>query len=205
MDSILFDLDGTMWDSAEAAAVVWKEVVDQYPEITDKVDGPTLKSFYGLPLEDIARNMFKSVPEGLAIKVMEECAAKQCPYLAQHGGILLGNVEATLKALKKKYKLFIVSNCKDGYIQAFLKAHRLEKYFDDFECPGRTGLLKADNIRIIIERNLLTDPIYVGDTIGDYTAAMQAGIPFVYARYGFGEVHEYDYGIDCFEQLLELF
>jgi phosphoglycolate phosphatase len=205
MDSIIFDLDGTIWDSADAAAVVWKDVASKYAEITDKVDGPTLKSFYGLPLEDIARNMFKSVPEEFALKVMEECVVKQCPYLEQHGAILLGDVEATLIALKKKYKLFIVSNCKDGYIQAFLKAHDLEKYFDDFECPGRTGELKAANIRIIMERNHLVAPVYVGDTEGDYIATKEVGLPFVYARYGFGEVKKYDYVIDAFEELKNIF
>ena len=43
----------------------------------------------------------------------------------------------------------------------------LEKYFLDFEYPGRTNLPKADNIKLVVERNKLRNPVYVGDTAGD--------------------------------------
>ncbi len=55
--------------------------------------------------------------------------------------------------------------------------------------------LKADNIRIICERNGLKNPVYVGDTQMDADACRQAGIPIVYASYGFGTVKEPDYVI----------
>lgn len=203
-DSIIFDLDGTMWDSTENAAIVWKEIAQKDHRITDEVTAPKLKALYGLPLEEIATGLFLSVPEEVAIETMEQCVVAQCPYLAEHGGILLGNIEETLKKLSKKYRLFIVSNCKSGYIEAFLEAHKLGQYFEDFECPGGTGKLKADNIRIVMKRNQLRNPIYVGDTQGDGEAAHQAKIPFVYARYGFGKATEYEYVIDSFEELTSL-
>lgn len=99
------------------------------------------------------------------------------------------------------YKLFVVSNCQAGYIETFIKAHHLEGYFKDIECPGNTGLLKADNIRLITERNHLVNPVYVGDTRSDAMAAHAAGVPFVFAAYGFGQVEEYDGKIESFEQL----
>ena len=43
---------------------------------------------------------------------------------------------------------------------------------------------------MIAERNHLKHPVYVGDTIGDYNACQEAGVPFVFAAYGFGEVPE---------------
>ena len=110
----------------------------------------------------------------------------------------------SIKKLSKKYKLFIVSNCQDGYIQCFFKAHKLEKYFIDIECSGVTGLSKGENNKLIIERNHLKNPVYVGDTAGDRESAIVANIPFVYARYGFGNVDDYDYVIDNFEEILSL-
>lgn len=86
----------------------------------------------------------------------------------------------------------------------FFKAHKLDKYFDDFECSGVTGLSKGENNKIIMERNKLKSPIYVGDTAGDAESAKAAEIPFVYARYGFGNVEKYDYVIDSFEEILIL-
>ncbi len=190
-----------MWDSTEGAAVVWKEIASKNPAIKDEVTGPKLKSLYGLPLEEIATGLFVSVPEDVAIATMEECVVAQCPYLTKHGGILLGEIEATLKSLSEKYKLMIVSNCKSGYIEAFLAAHKLEGYFLDHECPGGTGLLKADNIKIIMERNQIDSAIYVGDTQGDADAAHEAGLEFIYAEYGFGEAKDYEYVISSFDEL----
>ena len=108
--------------------------------------------------------------------------------------------------MSEKYRLYIVSNCQDGYIQCFFQANpRLEQYFTDYECHGSTGLPKADNIRLIVERHNLKSPVYVGDTLGDANASKGAGVPFVYARYGFGDVKEYDYAIDSFGELQQLF
>ncbi len=89
----------------------------------------------------------------------------------EHGATLYDKLEDTLKVLSKKYKLFIVSNCQDGYIETFMKFYNLDKYFVDFECPGRTNLSKAENIKIVIERNNLKHPVYVGDTQMDCDAA----------------------------------
>lgn len=56
-----------------------------------------------------------------------------------------------------------------------------------------------------MKRNKLKSPVYVGDTQGDFQAAQYAGIPFVYASYGFGEVEAPDYTIGTFQELKELF
>ncbi len=189
-DGILFDLDGTLWDSTEPAAVVWKQVASRYPEITDEVTGPRLKTFYGLPLEDIARGLFKSVPFEKALAVMEICVVEQCPYLIEHKGELLGDIEGTLRKLREKgIKLFIVSNCRAGYIEAFLEGHGFTDLIDDHLCPGDTGELKAANIKKIVEKWGLLAPVYIGDTGGDETAAREAQVPFIFAGYGFGTVN----------------
>ena len=57
-------------------------------------------------------------------------------------------------------------------------------------CPGDTGLAKAENIQKISRDYHLSDPVYVGDTMGDFHACQKAGVPFIFASYGFGEVKE---------------
>lgn len=205
IDSIIFDLDGTMWDTTEDAAHIWTDIVKRYPEVTDEITAPKLKSLYGLPLIDIAEKLFTSVPVERGVEIMRVCVKEQCPYLTEHGGILIGNIEDTLKKLSGTYRLFIVSNCEDGYIQSFLAGHGFEQYFTDFACPGTTGLLKADNIRLMVNRHQLNHPLYVGDTYGDQTAADEAGVLFAYASYGFGTATRYDYKLSSFEELAELF
>ena len=205
MNSIIFDLDGTLWDSRDAVAAVWNKVINQYENINKEITTDDLKKTMGLPFDEVGKRLLPDFDNELREKILKECIDVENDYLREQGGILYENLESVLKNLSQKYKLFIVSNCQEGYIEAFYDYHKLEKYFIDYENPGRTGLSKGENIKLIIERNQLSNPVYVGDTDGDQKAAKQAGIPSVYARYAFGEVTEYDYVIDRFDELLELF
>ena len=202
MDSIIFDLDGTLWDSSENVLMIWNQVIKKYNE--NAISKEQLDSCMGLQIREIGQKLFPDLEADKQQKILKECHEIECPYLAEHGAILYENVEDVLTELANKYKLFIVSNCQSGYIEAFFQAHKLEKYFIDYEHPGRTGLSKGENIKLIIERNKLKNPIYVGDTQGDLNGARFAGIPFVYASYGFGNVSEYDYSIQSFSELLTL-
>lgn len=197
-DSVIFDLDGTLWDSTKEVAIAFSEVVrTRYPEVTDEITPEKLSGLFGMLLDDIAVKLFTSVDKEKAIQIMKECCEYECEYLIKHNAKVYDGLEETLKELYKDFKLIIVSNCQDGYIQCFFKANpHLEKYFVDFECPGRTGKAKAENIKLVIERNNLKNPVYVGDTAGDGAAAKKAGIPFIYARYGLGQADEYDDVID---------
>ena len=125
---------------------------------------------------------------------------------------LTGMVETAdeIKGLReffyKNHNLFIVSNCQDGYIELVISKNGLEKEIKDFECFGHTGLQKDENIRLLMERNGLTDKdtVYIGDTLGDYTATKKAGLKFIFASYGFGEVETPDYVIKEFKDLLSV-
>lgn len=204
MESIIFDLDGTLWDSRQTIAEAWTTAVQQqgYEErVFTKED---IGSLMGLQIPVIAEKLFPMESVERRKEIMDACAKEDQVMIREQGGVLFPNLEETLRELKKSYRLFIVSNCEDGYIEAFYAAHGLEKYFEDFENPGRTGLSKGENIQLIMERNAITSAVYVGDTQGDLDAARHAGIPFVYAAYGFGSPESYDYRLETFEQLDEL-
>lgn len=205
IDSIIFDMDGTLWNSTPEVAVAFNKVLkEKHPEVTDEVTAERLQGLFGLPLDVIAVKLFASVDEQSAVKIMEECCEYECEFLAENGATLYDGLEDTLSKLSKKYKLLIVSNCQEGYIQCFFTAYPgLEQYFIDYEYPGRSGRLKADNIRLVIERNHLQNPVYVGDTQGDATAASEAGVPFIFARYGFGDVSDYYDVVDSLTELAD--
>lgn len=96
-------------------------------------------------------------------------------------------MKETIAALSQRHKLYIVSNCQDGYVQAFLHAHEMTAYFSDIEMSGRTGLNKGHNIALLMQRNGIESAVYIGDMSSDETAARFAGIPFIHAGYGFGQ------------------
>jgi phosphoglycolate phosphatase len=205
IDSIIFDLDGTLWSSAKAISEAWGLVLQKHENIEKKeVTEEELYSCMGLPMYDIAAKLFPSLAENIRNQLMDELCEFENGYLEKRGGVLYDGLEETLAQLQKKYKLYIVSNCQDGYIEAFIKAHHMEKYFEDTECWGRTRLSKGESNKILIARNHLQNPVYVGDTAGDYQSAIDARIPFIYAAYGFGEVRDCDYKIQSIRELPEV-
>ncbi|MGF2617001.1 HAD family hydrolase [Rossellomorea vietnamensis] len=205
MDSIIFDLDGTLWDSMDTVLTAWNSITKEHPQVEREFNREEFSFTMGLQIEEIGERLFPALSAVERKTLLKECCDLESEYLGNQGGDLYENIEKVLEVLSNKYKLFIVSNCQDGYIEAFYKYHGLEKFFVDYENPGRTGLSKGENIKLIMERNNLSSPVYVGDTEGDLQGAKYAGIPFVYAQYGFGEAKEYDFSIEKFEDLIELF
>jgi len=146
-DSIIFDLDGTLWDASEGSGAAWNAVLANYPDIKATVTPEVMKCYMGLPIIEIVRNLFPGQHEEVHRKLAREFSRSEQEYLSKHGGRLFQNLEKTLQTLFQKNRLFIVSNCQDGYIPCFLKTHKLEQYFFDFECSGSIGLPKGENIK----------------------------------------------------------
>ncbi len=66
---------------------------------------------------------------------------------------------------------------------------------------GRTGMDKGKSIKLLMERNGVQNAVYVGDTEGDENAARYAGIPFIWASYGFGKAKSPDKVIGSIREL----
>lgn len=207
LKAVIFDLDGTLWDSREQLAPAWNRVLNRHPELTGRqVNARELRGYMGKTNEEIARLMFPNLPDEEAQKVMDECGDEELVYLAEKGGRLYPDLEEVLKKLAERYELYIASNCQDGYVQVFLEHHQLGGLFHDIIMSGQTGRPKGDNIRLLMERNRVKngEAVYVGDTAGDQEAAAIAGIPFIYAGYGFGQAEAPDYRIDSLKDLINL-
>lgn len=202
---LIFDMDGTLWNAADSILKAGNIVIEKEKGWKNYLTREMLDSIMGLEIEEIANIYFPQLDQAermsLTLKIMEY----ENEYLSHHGGILYQDVEETLKLLSKKYDLMIVTNAQDGYVEAMFDAHPLHPYFIDYETYGKTMRPKGENIRFIMERNGYEHAYYIGDTQKDLEACKFAEIPFIYASYGFGEVKEYDYKIDCFKELKEIF
>lgn len=185
-DSVIFDLDGTLWDSCRRVAESWHITLTERFGQTETPSAADVLSIMGMTGVQIADRFFRGIgPDPL--EVFQTCARDASAYLQTHGGDLYPGVKEMLRSLcAAQLPLFIVSNCQGGYIESFLSVTGLASYFKDFECEGRTGRSKTENIRLIVERNGLRAPVYVGDTAMDERSAAAAGLPFIHAAYGFG-------------------
>jgi phosphoglycolate phosphatase len=187
-DSIIFDLDGTLWDSTGNVAQAWQSAMNQVDYIDEVMTRERVRSITGMAYNVIFEKLFPNLDTESRTELMAKCAKSELETLNTEGGDLYPGLDETLAYLAPKYKMFIVSNCQSGYIEMFLKSSQMEHYFDGHQCFGTKGNPKAENIKDIINDHNLKAPVYVGDTKGDYDSATKAGVPFVFADYGFGTV-----------------
>ena len=185
---VIFDLDGTLWDSGDSVGESWNIVIQRAGyDLTVTADD--LRRNMGKTMNEIADDLFGVLPEKERYELARKCEVFENAYITEHGGRLFEGVRETLKELHETGVIMsIVSNCQEGYIPAFLTSMDMHSYFVDYEEWGRSGLLKADNIRLVMERNGAEKAVYVGDIQKDADASAKAGVPCIWAAYGFGHI-----------------
>ncbi|MCR5075234.1 MAG: HAD family hydrolase [Ruminococcus sp.] len=201
---LIFDMDGTLWDSSDQVAAAWTEKLRElgYGDIV--ITPEAMTRVMGLTMDKLADILFEKMPREERMPALDACGEYENEYLRKHGAVLYPELEATLKRLKEKYPLYIVSNCQSGYIEAFLGHYGFGRYFEDIECYGNNLENKGDNIALIAQRNGLEKAYYIGDIQGDYDSATQAGADFIHAAYGFGTINADVPRLERFSDLPEL-
>ena len=125
-NAIIFDMDGTMWDTTAAILPIWNEVLQKYSSETSKqISKSEMDSYMGKTLEQIAWLSLPVLDIKRSLEILGECCKTECESLKKNGAVIYPELIDTLKKLKEKYTLLIVSNCQDGYIQAFLNHYNL--------------------------------------------------------------------------------
>lgn len=202
MDGVIFDVDGTLWDTTDLVAEAWNKGAKDLGIAREPITGDRLKREFGKPMDVIVANLFPKESLSVQEELLRVCCRHEHRILEDHqASVLFPAVRETFRALAQSCRVCIVSNCQVGYIELFLRKNGLEKYVTDYESFGHTRLTKGENIRLVMERNDLRDVVYVGDTQGDFDACRYAGIPFVHAAYGFGQVTDPDYRIFSLQEL----
>lgn len=203
--NLIFDLDGTLWDSRATIIKIWNKVLGKHQLIQKELKPEDMNQYMGLLAHDIVKDIIPGISDLQVQELLSEIVSEENKILHLEGGILYDGVEETLKNLTDTYSLFIVSNCQDGYIESFLDYYQFRDLFVDFESHGRTKKNKSGNIKLLMERNQLSteDTLYIGDTQTDYDSAISNGLPFVFCKYGFGKLANtlYEPAILAFSQL----
>jgi phosphoglycolate phosphatase len=201
-DSIIFDLDGTLWDASPTSAIAWSKVASEHGiEVT--IDESAIKGVSGLPFDKCVDVLFGSHAQTIPNlrTLLDESEQKE---ILDRGGRFYPGMTEGLRRLGREYKLFLVSNCQEWYLNAFLNHSGLKDVFQDSICFGQTNLPKSENIKTIVKRNHLERPIYVGDTHWDQEAAFYAGVKFIFARFGFGSIKVSSPSISSMDDLVKL-
>ena len=204
--AIIFDMDGTLWDSADNVAISWNIAMEKFGYKREPFVKADMQSVMGKTMDKIAEILFDKAEGEERDALLELACKEENDYLREHGGVLYPDIRKTMEELKKDYRLFIVSNCQAGYIEAFLDYYQFHDLVEDIECYGNNDKPKAENIQLICQRNQINpeDAVYVGDIQGDYDSSMAAGVKFIHAAYGFGSINAEVEKIMTFSQLPEV-
>lgn len=206
MDAVIFDVDGTLWNTTDLVAQAWNIGAEELGIVRpEKITGERLKREFGKPMDIIVKNLFPEETLEVREELLKVCCIHEHRILRENqDSLLYPGVRHVFQELSKTHKVCIVSNCQVGYIELFLETNGLGAYVTDYESFGNTRLTKGENIRLVLERQKLQDACYVGDTMGDYEASRFAGLPFLFASYGFGYVEHPDWTISHMEEVLEI-
>ena len=187
MKSLIFDIDGTLWDSRALVAEGYNIQLrsEGYDHLC--VTAEDLKPLFGKVMTEIADAILATIPVPERYALMERCMDTENRYLAENEcRIGYDGVKETLQELSREYALYIVSNAQCGYPELCIEKLGLQSLIRGHLCFGDTGTEKGETILELMRRHDITDAVYIGDTQGDYEATVVAGIPFIWAAYGFG-------------------
>ena len=200
-DLLIFDLDGTLVDSADDIA---ESLQETYREIGRTVpERETIVAAIGNGVRTLIERTTPPPHEGLLERFLpvyeRNCLRKSRLY---------PGVPETLAALPGRKT--ILSNKPEGLCRKIVHELGIEPYFQEI-FGGDSFPVRKPDARII--RDLLVKvpgkrPILIGDSGVDVQTAINAGIPVVAVSYGYhkpGDLDPASFHVESFSQLTELF
>lgn len=187
-DLILFDLDGTLFDTAETLLNSIKGSMKQagMRELTDE----ELSTFIGPPVVFSLKNYYPNLND----EEIENLTAFYRDYYIKNEmlkaelfpGML--NVLETLK--KNNYKLALATYKLMKCVIPLLEKKNVAKYFDSIRgSVAETGMTKTEIMKWAIDDCKINDVnriCMVGDTEHDLRGAINLGVHFIGVKYGAG-------------------
>ena len=204
-ESLIFDIDGTLWDSRQLVAEGYNIQLERENLQHLFVNADILKPLFGKTMTEIADVLLASIDLSERYDLMERCMATENEYLfANPCQIGYPKVKETLEQLKKKYRLFIVSNSQCGYPELCIEKLGLTELIEGHMCFGDTGTSKGQTILTLMRKHNIQSAVYIGDTQGDREACLEAKLPFIFCTYGLGSAESWDAKIDSIDELLNM-
>lgn len=189
-DVILFDLDGTLTDSAEGIvnSVVYALERKGIPYASKQA----LRRFVGPPLQDSFRDYC-----GISDEQAKEMVRIFREYFTQKGiyeNAVYDGVPEMLDSLcKAGYSLAVATSKPEAFAKQILARFDLEKYFSVIAGASMDGTTKPVVIRLALQRlgvQASARVLMVGDREHDILGAKEVGISSLGVLYGYGDKEE---------------
>ncbi len=200
IDSIIFDMDGTLWNATDSYAKIWNVTCHDFGMEAGFM-GKDLVQFMGMSIESIiehllGRNM--TVDKAVFLKRLMENEDALMPQL---GGVMFSGVKESLEKLSVDFRLFMLSNCSARGLKNFVNYTGTAHLFEGLLTQGERPVEKCENLQYLASKFSLKNPTYVGDTQGDCNQCHAAGMPFTYAAWGFGHCDNAEWKFNTIEEM----
>lgn len=212
-DSIIFDLDGTIFQTDKLAIPAFENTFKQLENEGYAIDyKPTheeMLSVIGLILEDIWKNLLPYHSREVYIKANKYLLENELNGIKEGYGALYPNVVETLLELNSRgYRLFIASNGLKEYVHGVLEGFRINYLFEAIYSAGEfKTTTKNDLVSKLIKDYNIKNAIFVGDRLSDVEAAKSNELFVIGCDFGFSlnnELKDADKIINNFSQLTDL-
>ena len=191
MNHLIFDLDGTLVDSAESirGALIESCKINNIEPII-----PISEIKIGPPLNKILRSILpheeSSLYHFLRDTFIEVYDRKFCTECTLYPGAI-----DALSQAAKNADLFLLTNKRISPTMNILRHHKILPTFQAIigsDSVSNNGLSKSMSISYLIHEYGLDrlECTYFGDTEGDAIACQEAGIDFVHVSWGYGDTKE---------------
>lgn len=182
---IALDVDGTLFDTKPGIIAALNKVLRMfgYSEILceneDQFIGPPIKTSL-LELCGMDEKTAEEATRTYRKIYVEEFIRDSKPYC---------NLHELLKELHNRNYFIALATMKTGtQVEALVSGFELDE-FDALKYAMEDGSLSKRKMLEILRTQVDCEHYYmVGDTTGDYHAAIDAGYAFVYASYGYGNI-----------------
>ena len=200
-DSLIFDLDGTLWNVNESCTNAWNDVLEGIGSAR-RITIEEMNSATGKPMEDIMEKLLPG--DGFDHKELYRLLnTREEELIGRQGTYLYPGMLEEMERLAGKFRLFLVSNCQEWYLKRFLDYSGAGRHLSGWNCYGSSGQGKHLMISGIKAKNNIIDAVYIGDTALDRDSAVLSGTDFVQVTYGFGLQLEGEIRFDNFSDLSE--
>jgi phosphoglycolate phosphatase len=191
LSCVLFDLDGTLVDSAPGITACLAETIREFGG--PSVRPASLRSFVGPPVIDTLRTL-TSLPERQLPAAIENYRARYLATGLQQSSVFAG-IPALLAMLREWGVLIAVATSKrESHARAILELHSLTRYFAVVSGAGEdeAGASKSAVIVSALERLGArgSSALMIGDRSFDIRGAAATGIPSMFAEWGYGTADE---------------
>ena len=209
--SIIFDFDGTLHNTIKIYYPAFSsgvEILREHGFARDfELSEKNVAKFLGEKPNFAYELIARGADENLKKEVMALVGKNMDENIKKGIGELYDGTIKVLEELSKNYDLYILSNCRESYLDTALDVYGIKNYFKKYFAAETYDYIPKDEIIKMERQKIKEEIIFVGDRHHDMEAARINNLKSIFCSYGFGsdeEGKDANYKISSIGEILKL-